>query len=223
MLLSSPRYAFPPGNKYRAYLFIDGNNFYHNCKQSGLIPKNIDFTKLCLYICKKLNCNWVLTYYYNSIPDIRDGQDTYHKHMKFLNELKTKDKFVVKTRKLQKMSTEEIKEEKRQDIDNFGFCEKCRQKAAANCFSCIGDFTKKEKGIDVMIAVDMIENALKEKYNCCVLISGDADFIPAIELIKQNKKEAITCSVRKGFANELLETQKCSILKKSEIEKNCYA
>ena len=43
-----------------------------------------------------------------------------------------------------------------------------------------------EKGIDVMIAIDMINKTLLEKEcECCVLVSGDSDFVPVMDLIKE--------------------------------------
>jgi len=63
---------------------------------------------------------------------------------------------------------------------------------------------KIEKGIDVLIASDMIRKTLVEKEcNVCILISGDADFIPAIQIIKDAGYEVIVCSPRTGFSNEL--------------------
>ncbi|MBU0907564.1 MAG: NYN domain-containing protein [Nanoarchaeota archaeon] len=63
---------------------------------------------------------------------------------------------------------------------------------------------KIEKGIDVMIASDMIRKTLVEKEcDVCILISGDADFIPAMQIIKDAGYEAIICSPKVGFSNEL--------------------
>ena len=42
----------------------------------------------------------------------------------------------------------------------------------------------KEKGIDVLLVVDMIKTALSKKYNTLIILSGDADFAPAIEFAK---------------------------------------
>jgi len=63
---------------------------------------------------------------------------------------------------------------------------------------------KIEKGIDVLIASDMIRKTLIEKEcKVCILISGDADFIPAMQIIKDAGYEVIICSPRYGFSNEL--------------------
>lgn len=80
-----------------------------------------------------------------------------------------------------------------------------------------------EKGIDVMIATDMINKVLIEKEcDCCVLISGDSDFVPVMRLIKRAGREVLTTSVLKGYARELLQGEfRFWILKKSDVKK-CF-
>ena len=80
---------------------------------------------------------------------------------------------------------------------------------------------KIEKGIDVMIASEMIRKTLVEKKcGVCILISGDADFIPAMQIIKDAGYEVIVCSPRYGFSNELRQGKfRYLILKKEDLEK----
>jgi|TARA_Y100000310_G_C20647368_1_gene797406 uncharacterized LabA/DUF88 family protein len=78
-----------------------------------------------------------------------------------------------------------------------------------------------EKGVDVLIGADMMGKTLVDKKcDVCILISGDADFIPVMEIIKESKKEAITCSVLKGYARELLQGKfRYLILKEGDLNK----
>ena len=80
-----------------------------------------------------------------------------------------------------------------------------------------------EKGIDVMIAADMVNKALLEKEcECCVLISGDSDFVPVMRLIKGAGGEVLTTSVLRGYARELLQGEfRFWILKKGDVTK-CF-
>ena len=67
----------------------------------------------------------------------------------------------------------------------------------------------------------MIKTALVDK-NCdvCILISGDSDFIPVMEIIKSLKKESISCSVLQGYARELLQGKfRYLILKKEDLDR----
>jgi len=83
-----------------------------------------------------------------------------------------------------------------------------------------GKVLRVEKGVDVMIATDMINKSLVEKEcDCCVLISGDSDFVPAMRLIKDAGKEVLTASVLKGYARELLQGEfRFWILKKGDLD-----
>ncbi len=80
---------------------------------------------------------------------------------------------------------------------------------------------KIEKGIEVMIASEMIRKTLVEKKcEVCILISGDADFIPAIQIIKDAGYEVIVCCPRYGFSNELRQGKfRYLVLKKEDLEK----
>jgi|TARA_Y100000034_G_scaffold97082_1_gene118469 uncharacterized LabA/DUF88 family protein len=81
---------------------------------------------------------------------------------------------------------------------------------------------KIEKGVDVLIASDMIRKSLvQKKCNVCVLISGDADFIPSMQIIKYSGNEVIVCSTKYGFSNELRQGKfRYLILKKEDLD-NC--
>ena len=61
-----------------------------------------------------------------------------------------------------------------------------------------------EKGVDVQIASDMIEFSLvKKACDVCILLSGDADFLPAMHVIKGQGCEVITTSVGRGYSRDL--------------------
>ncbi len=188
--------------KRKAILFIDGNNWYHNTKNL-IDTKEIDFVKLGNFIANKFYLNLAQIRYYNSIPDINENPLLYHKHMEFLLNLEKQGIKVFK-RKLQKTSNEEILKQKQRALENLELCKVCFPLVKLNCFSCIGNASKKEKGVDVKIAVDMIRKCLMEnECEVCILISGDADFIPSMQTIKDAKKEVITASAYTGYSREL--------------------
>ena len=80
---------------------------------------------------------------------------------------------------------------------------------------------KIEKGIDVMIASDMIRETLVEKHcETCILISGDADFVPVMEILKEEGYEVIVACPLVGFSNELRQGKfRYLIFKKEDLEK----
>jgi uncharacterized LabA/DUF88 family protein len=51
------------------------------------------------------------------------------------------------------------------------------------------DGKKAEKGVDVKLAVDLVVNAYKDNYDIAILVSNDADFIPAIQEVMALNKD----------------------------------
>ena len=186
-----------------AIIFIDGNNWYHNVKKFISKPGDIDLTKLSYFIANYFKVEVVEIFYYNSIPDIRDGELMYYRHMMFLSSLE-KEGIKVKTRKLQTNSTKELRNEKIILINSLDLCDNCKPIVKQSFLDEIGSIQKKEKGVDIMIAIDMIKKCIIDKEcDCCILISGDADFIPAMQVIKDSGREVITSNVAYGYSREL--------------------
>jgi len=46
-----------------------------------------------------------------------------------------------------------------------------------------------EKGVDILIATDMLTNALRDCYDTAILVSGDGDFAPVLEEIARAGKQ----------------------------------
>ncbi|MBI2499788.1 NYN domain-containing protein [Candidatus Woesearchaeota archaeon] len=204
-----------------AIIFIDGNNLYHNLKQMKIKPSNLDFKKLANFIDKHFNCNLNEVRYYNSMPALRDGKELYFSHLKFIDTLRKIPKFTVHTRKLQVHSTKEILKEKQDIIDSMELCKNCKPVVKQNILDVIGNVKKKEKGIDIMLAVDLVESAIKNKADILIVLSGDADFTPAMKLAQSNKKEVFSVSLAKGYSRELRENFKFLVLGKNIIMENC--
>ncbi|MDQ7056147.1 MAG: NYN domain-containing protein [Persephonella sp.] len=60
-----------------------------------------------------------------------------------------------------------------------------------------------EKGIDILIATDMISLAYKDAYDTAVLVSGDSDFIPVVEKVQEIGKRVENVSFKKTSSYEL--------------------
>ena len=48
-----------------------------------------------------------------------------------------------------------------------------------------------EKGVDVAIATDMIRLVWEESYDYAVLVSSDADYVPAVEFLSSKGRRII--------------------------------
>ena len=87
---------------------------------------------------------------------------------------------------------------------------------------CLGTIKKKEKGIDVNIAIDMLNlSVFKNECDLCILISGDADFIPVMDLIKEQEKDVVSAFLPFGYSCELRQKHGWFILHKDLIIKKC--
>ena len=61
-----------------------------------------------------------------------------------------------------------------------------------------------EKGVDTSIAIELFHYALEDVYDKAILVSNDADFVPAVEFIQRTGKQIIHA----GFKNQAFEMKK---------------
>ncbi|MFH0711532.1 MAG: NYN domain-containing protein [archaeon] len=199
----------------KTIVFIDANNWYHNVKHL-IKPGLVDIKKLCDFISEKYYLNVSEIRWYASMPDRKDNEIIYKTQRVFLGYLQ-KQGIKIITRKLQKLSTKELKKRRQELVEAWDLCEVCKP-IVEEAFLDIADNQKKEKGIDVWIAIDVVKAAI-DGVDCCVLISGDADFVPALNLVGEIGKDVLCVSVARGFSNELRQKFPYLILKKEELNK----
>jgi uncharacterized LabA/DUF88 family protein len=201
----------------KAIIFVDANNWYHNIKKL-FRPSDLDIKKIVDLISFERKIEILEIRWYVSMPNRQDNELVYKRQRAFLGNLQ-KQGIKIITRKLQKLSNKELKKKRQNLIESWDLCDKC-QPIVEESFLNITDNQKKEKGIDVWIAIDMVKEAILGKMGCCVLISGDADFVPALELIqKELKKEVLSCFISRGYSNELRQKSPYLVLKKEKLNK----
>lgn len=203
----------------KAIVFVDANNWYHNVKKF-FSPGHIDIMKVADFLCNVKKYELVQIRWYASTPSIKDGESMYYKHMSFLNGLEKKGIKVI-TRKLQMLSNKEIIGQRQHAINNLDLCKNCKP-LVESVFLDLADFKRKEKGIDVWVAVDMIKKSIIDKEcDVVILISGDADFVPSLNIIRDKQIEILTASVPFGYSSELRRNFPYFILRKETLEK-CF-
>jgi len=200
----------------KAIIFVDANNWYHNVKDY-FKPSDIDMIKLKEFISAEKDLDIIEIRWYASMPNRGDDELIYKRQRAFLGYLQ-KQGIKIITRKLQRLSNKELRKKRQEFIESWDLCEICKP-IVEESFLDIADHQKKEKGIDVWIAIDMVKEAIQGKINCCVLVSGDADFVPAFSLIKDVKKDVLSCFVSRGYSNELRQKFPHLILKKEDLSK----
>jgi uncharacterized LabA/DUF88 family protein len=200
----------------KAIVFVDANNWYHNIKHL-FKPSHIDITKVAELISKERNIKISEIRWYCSMPSIKGNLLTYKYQRAFLGYLQKKGIKII-TRKLQRLSNKELLKKRQEFIESWDLCKICKPLVEAS-FLDLTDHSQKEKGIDVWIAIDMVKEVIKNNLDYVVLISGDADFIPAFNLIKDFGKEVLSCSVPRGYSNELRQKFPFFILKRESLNK----
>jgi uncharacterized LabA/DUF88 family protein len=150
----------------RVALFIDGKNFYSGWKDAAN-GERIDFNRLAEWLVKEVGGDRLAAaHYYTGIEDAdNELAETQGKLGKFLSFIKTQRGFFVHSFKRRQVS--------------FG-CPHCNN---AICFT-------REKEVDTSMVADMVRLAAVNAYDVAILLSGDADYIPAIQSVAQLGKQA---------------------------------
>ena len=198
----------------RAILFIDANNWYHNVK-NWFKPSDIDILKLKDLISDERGFEILEIRWYASMPSIEDNPLIYKNQRSFLGHLEKQGIRVI-TRKLQRLSTKEIRKKRQELLDSWDLCKNCKP-IVEESFLDISDNHQKEKGIDVWIAIDIVKEAINGNIDCAVLMSGDADFVPALNLIEEVGKEVLSCFIPRGYSNELRQKFEYKLLTKEDL------
>ena len=63
-----------------------------------------------------------------------------------------------------------------------------------------------EKGLDVLMATDIITNALRDCYDTAILVSGDGDFAPVLDEVKRAGKQVENAAFQSGRSDALINT-----------------
>jgi len=79
-----------------------------------------------------------------------------------------------------------------------------------------------EKGIDILIAVDMVTQALWNYYDTGILVSGDGDFAPMLSRIKNAGKQVENASFDSRRSKSLIESSDLFIELTLEDLKDCF-
>ena len=154
----------------RVALFFDGKNFYSGWRESAK-GRRIDFVKLSDWLVKRANgSNLWGAYYYTGVDDVNiTASDPQQKLSGFLDMLETQPGFFVHTFKRK-----------------IG-CINCAECGAENRYMV-------EKEVDTTMVADMMRLAAANAFDTLVLMSGDADYAPAIAGVRALGKQAYIAS-----------------------------
>jgi len=140
--------------KQRVMVYVDGFNLYFGMVESSLDTKWLDISKLALSRLKS-NQELVGIKYFTS--NITNDPPKEARQRTYIDALETTGAIIIRGK---------------------------YESKAVNCEGC-GKvwYRSNEKKTDVNIATSLIFDALKDKYDVAILISGDSDLIPAINMV----------------------------------------
>ena len=191
-----PRFCF--GNagifkmKIRICIYIDGANFVYGIKTIN--KRYSDFMFDFEKLAKEIcgNDELIKVNYYNASLKRKLNINKWERQQKLFNRLRKIKNFNVILCKRQKRFTKEDEE-----------------------FYSI-------KGDDINLAIDMIMDATKDKYDKAILISGDGDFVPLLRAVKTLKKDVEIYAFKEICSDALIKKNKFLFIDKKLVNKCFY-
>ena len=181
----------------RAFLFIDGSNFYHAARGIGIATGDLDYKALA----HKLILDRRLTGIRYYVGKVSGDVSRIASQGKFLDRIRDQGIDVVLGRIERRML----------DPDKNPLITRLKDLIAANranlgapllgelqalCETRLPQYT--EKRVDVSIAVDMVTMAWAHQFDTAYLLSADGDFVPAVEAVRSRGKKVFAASPAVG-------------------------
>lgn len=171
--------------KDRVAIFIDGGNLHHLAlKKISVSELEFDFEEFVHLLVNRriISSNWK-RYYIGTVREKEGDLNSKYsmsRQTSLFTELK-KHKWMLRTSKL-KTRIETITVDGRmkeyEQLKKIGINKITYER-------------KREKGIDVMLAMDLIIGAVEDTYDTAIIVSSDADLLPAIEWVRTKKRRRV--------------------------------
>ncbi|MDR3558413.1 MAG: Type 1 glutamine amidotransferase-like domain-containing protein [Candidatus Pacebacteria bacterium] len=169
----------------RIQIFIDGSNFYHLALEKlGIRDTQFDYDGFASFLASGRTISEMgKRLYVGTVKEQEgDGKSVFamSRQMAFFSHLKSSH-WEIKTSAL-KMRTEELVVDERVTE---------HKKLIKAGIRKIRFERLREKGIDVKLATDLITAAMDDRYDTAIVVSSDADLIPAIDWVRYRTKKKI--------------------------------
>ncbi|MFH1199631.1 MAG: NYN domain-containing protein [Candidatus Micrarchaeota archaeon] len=183
-------------------VLIDGSNLYHAVKaQTGKTFDRAKFEALFLKIQERHDITEIR--FYDAVKDRLKDPAGYAKQQKFHAELgKIRPTVRLRHRKLRYLANL-TQDQVLREAKSVGIIDTCKNKLWNLLHKLRLVRLTKEKGVDVLLVVDAVELARAKAAQCICLVTGDADFTPAVELIRSMKIKTLNLHTYSGSSTEL--------------------
>lgn len=165
-------------------IFIDAGNFYHMVlKKLGCHEVDFNFEKFAQFLKGENReiAQQGKRYYVGTVREKTNGHESKHamqNQTKLFSEL-IKTNWDIKTSKLRTRSEIIKVDDRMRDY----------QKILKTGVTEIKYERSREKGIDVMLATDLIVGAVDNKYDSAIIVSSDTDLVPAVDWVRGRMKK----------------------------------
>ena len=207
----------------RAVVFIDGNNWYHSLRSSGVAaPGQLDYAR----ISRKLlgPRSWVGTRYY--VGQVRQQGDLtlYANQRRFLAALTAADARI--TWHLGRLEHRHIPNPAAQEL--LAYLTSLPVRIDREVYGALRSIAVRharpeiiiEKAVDVLLAVDLVVMAERDAYDTAYLLSADGDFTPAVMAVRSTGKRVHAVSL--SGAAELARAANTFIRLRPDWFTDCY-
>ena len=169
----------------RTSLCIDGGNFYHLViKKLGIEENQFDFDAFAHLLSNGRTASEGCKRFYKGSVREKEGdmrsKELMSRQTKLFTTLK-KSGWDIKTSKLRTRVEELV-------VDSHVLE---YQKLKKIGIEKIHTERMREKGIDIKIATDLLVGAFDDKYDTAIVVSSDADLVPAIDWVRNRKKKKV--------------------------------
>ncbi len=180
----------------RAVAFLDGQNVHNSLKALGLQEKDVDWSRLFARVLPTGH-ELVRSYWYH-VRDVSEFDPATPKAARYCPPGVDEEAFLDEARRWHEAEHSRLMQLQRVvhrqlmlDYDAVEF--RYRGVLRVNPFrrERLG-----EKGLDVGMAADMV--ALADRFDTAILFSGDADFAPVVQVLKDRLRRVVQVTIERG-------------------------
>lgn len=184
----------------RAVLFIDGSNWYHGVKKVGVDPNRLDYKKIAAKLVGPRQ--WIgLRYYVGKVKQVGNLRLAAEQQA-FLAKLKAADpRISIHLGRLEERTAKSAAA-----VELLAYMGNLRTRIDPATYSDLIALGKRhessrvmvEKGVDVMLAVDLVVMAERNEFDVAYLLSADGDYTHAASVVRAHDKKIFAASASHG-------------------------
>lgn len=186
--------------KERAIVFVDGSNFYHGMKDAGIRPSGLDYVRLSQKLIGDRELIEI-RFYIGKIKQLGSNDRLYKGQRQFLSRLQQQELVSIFYGRLQSTPAKGAARKLNRLLSRLP-CDAPISSEILQDLRRIAQSEEKqwiEKGVDVMIAIDMVIMASKDKYDVAYLLSADGDFTSAVQEVRNTDRKVFVASASPGY------------------------